>query len=90
MSDLFLVNDAVTCRDKFRYEALVNYKNETLWREKETLSVAWGPVKEVLLEKVVVWFGVGSSVVGREGTESCCDKKQSLFRYTQQIKETER
>jgi hypothetical protein len=65
--------------------------NIVLWAWlNEWLSVAWGPVKEVLLEQVVVWFGVGSSVMSRERNESCCDKKQSLFRYTEQIKETER
>ena len=52
--------------------------------------VAWGPVKEVLLQQVMVWFNVGSSVMGRERKESCCDKKRSLFRYAEQIQETER
>jgi hypothetical protein len=56
----------------------------------EWLSVAWGPVKEVLLEQLMVWFNVGSSGMSRERKESRCDKKQSLFRYEEQIQETER
>ena len=35
----------------------------------EWLSVAWGPVKEVLLQQVMVWFNVGSSVMRREKGE---------------------
>jgi hypothetical protein len=49
------------------------------WLE-EWLSVAWGPVKGVLLEQVIVWFGVESSVMSRERNESCCDKNKSVFR----------
>ena len=56
----------------------------------EWLSVAWGPVKEVLLQQVMVWFNVGSSVMSRERKESCCDKKRSMFQYAEQIRETER
>jgi len=56
----------------------------------EWLSVAWGPVKEVLQQQVMVWFDVGSSVMSRERKESYCDKKRSLFRYEEQIQETER
>jgi hypothetical protein len=65
--------------------------NIVLWAWlDEWLSVTWGPVKEALLEQVVVWFDVGNSVMSRERNESCCDKKQTLFRYTEQIQETER
>jgi len=38
----------------------------------------------------MVWFDVGSSVMGRERKESWCDKKWSLFRYVEQIQERER
>ena len=65
--------------------------NIVLWAWlDEWLSVAWGPVKEVLLEQLMGWFNVGSSVMRRERKESCCDKKRSLFRCEEQIQETER
>ena len=41
--------------------------NTVLWAWlNEWFSVAWGPVKGGLLQQVVVWFSVGSSVMSRE------------------------
>jgi hypothetical protein len=54
--------------------------NIVLWAWlDEWLSVAWGPVKGVLLEQIVVWFDVGISVMSRERKENFCDKSGARF-----------
>ena len=65
--------------------------NIVLWAWlNEWFSMAWGPVKGgFLLQQVVVWFSVGSSVMSREREikERCCDKKWCLVQNAEQILE---